>query len=438
MNPNKWTNEYKNKLLDVKDAVKHIKTGDYVFAGAFGGQPITIENEIVKQRTRLKPLTICQGPVFGHTTRLIEPGMEGFFHYISLFSTKEVKIAIKEKRAEYVPCFFSEQPDYVEKYFSPKGVPDVACIQVSPPDESGFCSLGVSVDIARRAADCSKLVIAEINEQMPRVHGDSFIHISKLNYIVENNSALPEIKVPEGDGISNKIGKYVEQFIENGSTLQLGIGTIPNAVLKTLKHKKDLGIHSEMISDGVVDLIKLGVINCHKKSYLPGKIVVTFLIGTKTLYDFVDDNPMIMMAPVSFTNNPNVIAKNDKMISINSALQVDLVGQVASEAINYMQISGVGGQVDFVRGANLAKEGKSIIAFSSTAQKGTISRIVCGLNAGTFTTTSRNDVDYIITEYGVAQLKNRSVRERARLLIKIAHPRFREDLEKEAKKLNLV
>jgi len=392
---------------------------------------------LINQRERLKPLNIVQSLIFGHI-KFIESGMENYFRYISLFSCKEVKIAIKEGRAEYLPCFFSEQPNYVERYFSPKGAPDVACVQVSPPDESGFCSLGVSVDLARRAVDCSKLIIAEVNEQMPRVHGDSFIHISKLSYIVENNSPLPEIKVPEGDGISNKIGKYIEKFIENGSTLQLGIGSIPDAVLKTLKHKKDLGIHSEMISDGVVDLVKLGVINCHKKSYLPGKIVVTFLIGTKKLYDFVDDNPMIMIAPVSFTNNPNVIAKNDKLISINSALQVDLVGQVASEAIDYMQISGVGGQVDFVRGANLAKEGKSIIAFPSTAKDGTISRIVCGLNAGTFVTTSRNDVDYIVTEYGVAQLKNKTVKERAKLLIKIAHPKFRENLEKEAKKLNLI
>jgi len=433
-----WEREYKKKLSNVEDVVNNIKPNDYIFMGAFGGQPMAIEEEIIKQRERLKLLTICQGPVFSGHTRLVEPGMEQFFRYISLFSNKEVKKAIKEKRAEYVPCFFYEQPDYIEKYFSPKGVPDVACIQVSLPDNSGFCSLGVSVDVARRAIDCSKLVIAEVNQQMPRVHGDSFIHISKFNYIVEVNSALPEIKVPEGDGISNKIGKYIEQFVENGSTLQLGIGTIPDAVLKTLKHKKDLGIHSEMISDGVVDLVESGVINCHKKSYLPGKLVVTFLIGTKKLYDFVDDNPMIMIAPVSFTNNPNVIAKNDNIISINSALQVDLVGQVASEALNYMQISGVGGQVDFVRGANLAKKGKSIIAFPSTAKNGTISRIVCGLNAGAFITTSRNDVDYIVTEYGVAQLKNKTVRERAKSLIKIAHPEFRENLEEEAKKLNII
>jgi len=432
-----WQKQYQKKLVDIKEAIKQIKPGNYVYMGAFGGQPLAIEGEIIKQRERLKLLTICQGPVFGHT-RLVESGMEQFFRYISLFSTKEVKIAIKEGRAEYVPCFFSEQPNYIEKHFSPTGPPDVACIQVSSPDNSGFCSLGVSVDIARKAADCSKLVIAEINEQMPRVHGDSFIHISKLDYIIENNSPLTEIKVPEGNGISKKIGQNIEKFIEDGSTLQLGIGSIPDAVLKTLKHKKDLGIHSEMISDGVVDLVELGVINCHKKSYLPGKIVITFLIGTKRLYDFVDDNPMIMIAPVSFTNNPNVIAKNDKIISINSALQVDLVGQVASEAINYMQISGVGGQVDFVRGANLAKEGKSIIAFPSTAKNGTISRIVCGLDAGAFITTSRNDVDYIVTEYGVAQLKNKSVKERAKSLIKIAHPEFREKLELEAKKLNMI
>jgi 4-hydroxybutyrate CoA-transferase len=294
------------------------------------------------------------------------------------------------------------------------------------------------VDIARRAADCSKIVIAEINEQMPRVHGDSFIHINKIDYLIKNNHPLPEINIPKEDGVGSKIGQYIGDLIEDGSTLQLGIGAIPDAVLRTLNHKKDLGIHSEMISDGVVDLVESGVINCSKKTFMPGKIVVTFLIGTKKLYDFVDDNPMIMIAPVSFTNNPNIIAQNDKMVSINSALQVDLVGQVASEAINYLQISGVGGQVDFVRGANLAKEGKSIIAFPSTAKDGKISRIVCGLNAGTFVTTSRNDVDYIVTEYGIVQLKNKSVWERAKALIKISHPKFREKLELEAKKLNII
>jgi len=437
MNRNKWTKEYKNKLLDVKDAVKHIKTGDYVFVGAFGGQPIAIEEELIKQKERLKSLTIVQGTVFGQA-KLLKPGLEKYFRYISLFSTKEVRIAIKEGRAEYVPCFFSEQPEYIEKHFSPNGSPDVACVQVSVPDEKGFCSLGVSVDVARKAVDCSKLVIAEINNFMPRIHGDSFIHISRIDYIVENNHPLPEIKVPEGDEISDKIGQYIGDLIEDGATLQLGIGTIPDAVLKTLKHKKDLGIHSEMISDGVVDLIESGVINCSKKTFMPGKIVVTFLIGTKRLYDFVNDNPMIMIAPVSFTNNPNIIAQNDKMISINSALQVDLTGQVASEAINYMQISGVGGQVDFVRGANLAKEGKSIIAFPSTAKDETVSRIVCGLSPGTFVTTSRNDVDYVVTEYGAVQLKGKSVRERAKALIKIAHPKFRKNLEEEAKKLNIV
>jgi 4-hydroxybutyrate CoA-transferase len=431
-----WKTICKNKLLSVKEAVEKIKPKSYVFMGAFGSQPKGIEKELVNQSERLKPLTIVQGTVFG-TTALLDPRMKNYFRYISLFSTKEVRIAIKEGRAEYLPCLFSEQPEYIEKYFSPNGGPDVACIQVSPPDNSGFCSLGVSVDVARKAADCSKMVIAEINNNMPRVHGDSFIHVNNIDYLIENHSPLPEIKVIEADTISSKIGEYIGELIDDESTLQLGIGTIPDAVLKTLKHKKNLGIHSEMISDGVVDLIETGVINCTKKTYMPGKIVVTFLIGTKKLYDFVNDNPMIMISPVSYTNNPNIIAQNSKMVSINSALQVDLVGQVASEAIQYMQISGVGGQVDFVRGANLAKDGKSIIAFPSTAKKGEISRIVCGHNSGTFITTSRNEVDYVATEYGIAKLKNRTVRERAKSLIAIAHPKFREDLENEAKDLNI-
>ena len=432
-----WETHYKKKLLSTKEAIEKIKPGSYIFMGAFGGQPKAIEKELVNQRERLKPLTIIQGTLFS-STELLTPGMEKYFRYISLFSTKDVRIAIKEGRADYVPCFFSEQPEYIEKYFSPKGVPDVACIQVSTPDRSGFCSLGVSVDVARKAADCSKMVIAEINNYMPRVHGDSFIHVSKIDYLIENHSPLPEISVSEDGDVSSRIGGFIGDLIDDGTTLQLGIGTIPDAVLGTLRHKKDLGIHSEMISDGVVDLVEAGIINCSKKTFMPGKIVVTFLIGTKKLYDFVDDNPMIMIAPVSYTNNPNIIAQNYKMVSINSALQVDLFGQVASEAIDYMQISGVGGQVDFVRGANLAKDGKSIIAFPSTAKNGEISRIVCGINAGTFITTSRNDVDYVVTEFGVAHLKNKSVRERAKSLIAITHPKFREDLKKEAEKLNIL
>jgi 4-hydroxybutyrate CoA-transferase len=259
-----------------------------------------------------------------------------------------------------------------------------------------------------------------------------------MDYLIENNCPLPEIVIPNESLFAKKIGEYIGDLIEDGSTLQLGIGTIPNAVLKILKHKKNLGIHSEMISDGIVDLVESGVINCSKKTFMKDKIVITFLIGTKKLYKFVDDNPMVFIAPVSFTNNPNVIAKNDKMISINSALQVDLTGQVVSEGINYMQISGVGGQVDFVRGANRSKNGKSIIALPSTAKKDTISRIVCGLNEGAFITTSRNDVDYIITEYGVAKLKNKTARERAKSLIKISHPKFRDALEEEAKQNRLI
>jgi 4-hydroxybutyrate CoA-transferase len=432
-----WEKSLKNKLLKAEDAVRNIKPNDYVFFGSFGGQPTAIEKELVKQKKTISPLTIVQGSVFGNAN-LVKPGLEKYFRYISLFSTKEVRIAIAENRAEYVPCFFSKQPEYIKKYFSPEGGLDIACVQLSPPDDRGFCSLGVSVDVAKEAVDCSKVVIAEINEQMPRVHGDSFIHINEIDYLIKHNTNLPEISIPKEDDTATKIGEYIGEMIENGSTLQLGIGTIPDAVLRTLKNKKDLGIHSEMISDGVIDLVKSGVINCSKKTYMKGKIVITFLIGTRKLYDFVDDNSMIMIAPVSFTNDPYIIAKNKKMISINSALEVDLTGQVASECIDYMQISGVGGQVDFVRGANLAENGKSIIAFPSTAKNGTISRIVVGLEAGKFVTTSRNDVDIIVTEYGVAQMKNKTVKERAISLIKIAHPNFRETLKERAKKLNLI
>lgn len=302
-------------------------------------------------------------------------------------------------------------------------------IQVSPPDHSGYCSLGVSVDYTMTTAKHAKTVIAQVNSSMPRTLGDSFLHVSEIHAFVEHNAPLIELKPPSITEVEQKIGDNCAALIADGDTLQLGIGSLPDAVLHALKDKKDLGIHSEMISDGVVELVDSGVINCSRKTLHQGKIVVSFLMGTPRLYDFVHDNPMVYMAPVEYTNDPYVIRKNDNMISINSCVQVDLYGQVCSESVGLKQISAVGGQVDFVRGANMSKGGKSIIAMPSTAAGGRISKIVAQLDEGAAVTTNRNDVNYIVTEYGVAKLKGRTLRERAKALIEIAHPDFRPALK---------
>lgn len=305
---------------------------------------------------------------------------------------------------------------------------DVALVQVTTPDEHGYCSFGIANDYTRDAAKAAKIIIAQVNDNMPRVMGDSFIHISDIDYIVEGTQPIIEVKSASIGEVERKIGENCATLIQDGSTLQLGIGAIPDAVLLFLDDKKDLGIHSEMISDGVVDLVEKGVINNSKKSIHQGKIVLTFLMGTKKLYDFANNNPMIESYSVGYVNNPLVIMKNNKMVSINSCLQVDFMGQVSSESIGIKQISGVGGQVDFVRGCNMSEDGISIIAIPSTAAKGKISRIVSNLDLGAAVTTSRNDVNYIVTEHGVAKLKGKSLRERARALINIASPDFKDGL----------
>ena len=315
---------------------------------------------------------------------------------------------------------------------------DIALVQVSPPDRHGFCSLGVSVDASRAAVETARRVIALVNPQMPRAHGDALVHVSRFAATVETNEPLPEHPRPQLTEIERSIGRHVAELIEDGSTLQMGIGAIPDAVLLFLKGKKDLGIHTEMFSDGVVALAEAGVVTNKKKTINTGKFVATFLMGTRKLYDFVDGNPDVVMQPVDYTNDPAVIGQHENMVSINAALQVDFMGQVNAEMIGRNQFSGVGGQVDFVRGASRSRGGKSIIALPSTAAKGTVSRIACALDAGAAVTTSRNDVHYIVTEYGTADLRGKSIRERAKALIGIAHPDFREKLTAQAKEQGLL
>jgi 4-hydroxybutyrate CoA-transferase len=312
--------------------------------------------------------------------------------------------------------------------------PNVALLHLSPPDEHGFCSFGISVDYTKPTAEIADICIAQINKNMPRTMGNSFIHVSDLDYIAEHDAPIIELQPPQISEVETAIGRNCASLVRDGDTLQLGIGAIPDAVLLFLKDKRDLGIHSEMISDGVLNLVEAGVITNRRKNLNPGKSVVTFLMGTRRLYDYVHNNPAIQMMPVDYVNNPAVIAQNDNLVSINSCVQVDLFGQVVSESVGLRQISGVGGQVDFVRGANMSKNGRTIMAMPSTAQGGKVSKIVALIDTGASVTTSRYDVDYVITEHGIAQLKYKTLRDRARELIGVAHPDFRQPLVEEFEK----
>lgn len=421
-----WKEKYRNKILSPEDAVKHIPSNSRVVVGHAVGEPAVLLDAMVDQKEQFENVEIVHMVPMGKAAYTKE-GMEKHFRHNAFFVGRATRDAVLHGRADYTPCYFNEVPGH----FTTDLPVDVALIQLSPPDEEGWCSFGTSVDYTLPATKAAKMVIAEINPHMPRTHGQSLIHLDDLDILVEVDYPIPVLPPPAIGDVECAIGEHCAQLIQDGDTLQLGIGAIPDAVLLFLKEKKDLGIHSEMISDGVVELVEAGVVTCNKKNHLPGKIVVTFLMGSERLYRFVHDNPMVEMLSVDIVNDPRVIMLNDNLVSINSAVQVDLMGQVASESIGPMQISGVGGQVDFVRGANWSKGGRSIIAMPSTTGKGKVSKIVLNLDEGSAVTTSRNDVDYVITEYGIAHLKGKTLGQRAEQLISIAHPDFREDLKKQ-------
>ena len=424
-----WRKEYAEKIVSVEEAVRHVQSGNRIVCTHACGEAQALTDELVRQADRLENVEIVHMVAMGKAP-YCQPGMEKHFRHNALFVGGSTRKAVEEGRGDYTPCFFHEIP----KLFTDGTLPvDVAFLQLSEPDENGVCSYGVSVDYTQPAAEAAKLVIAQINKNMPYTYGNG-INLKDIDYIVEKDEPLIELQPPKIGETEHKIGEYVASLIHDGDTLQLGIGAIPDAVLSFLGDKKDLGIHSEMFSDGVVDLARKGVITNKKKTIDQGKFVSCFLMGTKKLYDFVNNNPDVLMERVDYTNDPFVVAKIDNIISINSAMQVDLMGQVNAEMIGYKQFSGVGGQVDFVRGASRAKGGKAIIAMPSTAGHGKISKIVPLLDEGAAVTTSRNDVDYIITEFGIAPLKGRTLRQRAIALIKIAHPDFREGLIAEFEK----
>ncbi|NLI53626.1 MAG: acetyl-CoA hydrolase/transferase family protein [Clostridiales bacterium] len=424
-----WESRYHSQITTLEEAVKKIKSGDRVIVEHACGEPSELLAAMVDNAEAYRDVEVVHMVAMGKAL-YAQPGMEKHFRHNSIFVGGTTRDAIASGRGDFTPSYFSEIP----KLFSTTLPVDVALITVSPPDEEGKFSLGVSVDYTLAAAKAAKLVIAQVNDQMPYTIGDSFLTADEIDWLIPLSSPVITLPPPKIGEVEEAIGRHCASLVRDGDTLQLGIGAIPDAVLLFLKDKKDLGIHSEMFSDGVVELVREGVITNAKKTLHPGKFIATFLMGTRQLYDFVDHNPDVEMHPVDYVNHPAVIAKNDNMVSINSCVQVDLMGQVAAESIGYKQISGVGGQVDFIRGAALSKNGRAIIAMPSTAAKGAVSRIVALLDEGAAVTTTRNDVDYVITEYGIAPLKGRSLRTRARNLIRIAHPDFQPTLQREFEK----
>jgi len=417
--------QYKKKVRTAQDAVKIVKSGNRVVFSHACGEPRLLPGALVKRAKQLQDVEIVHMVPMGEAL-YCRPEYAKSFRHVALFSGAPTREAIWDNRGDYIPYVFSEIPFL----FNSTLPVDVAMVSVSPPDNNGFCSLGVSVDYTKSAVESAKTVIAEVNKTMPRTHGDSFIHVSDIDYFVEVDVPIAELKSVELTEVEKNIGKHVAELIDDGCCLQLGIGGIPDAVLFYLTDFKDLGIHSEMISDGVKNLVEKGVITGRRKTLHKGKIIVNFLMGTRGFYNWADDNPNIEMRTVDYTNNPYIIAQNKKMIAINSALEVDLLGQICADTLGAKQFSGVGGQLDFVRGARLSEGGKAIIALPSSA-KGA-SRIVSTLKTGAAVTTSRNDVDYVVTDFGIASLKGKTVRERMRSLINIAAPEAREELTKKA------
>jgi 4-hydroxybutyrate CoA-transferase len=418
-----WKTLYEQRKMTAQEAVSKIKSGDRVVIGHAVSEPSYVIDAMVANAQAYENVEIVHMVAMGKC-EYAKPEMAGHFRHNALFVGGATREAVASGRGDYTPCFFYEIP----RLFSTTLPVDVALVTVTPPDENGMCSLGVAVDYTMAAVKQAKLVIAQVNDRMPYTGPYSLVSVADIDCFVEHSAPIIELAPPKIGEVERSIGEHCASLIHDGDTLQLGIGAIPDAVLMFLKDKKDLGIHSEMFSDGVVDLANAGVITNRKKNLNPGKFVAAFLMGTQKLYDFVDKNPDLEMRPVDYVNDPVVVAQNDNIVSINSCVQVDLMGQVASESVGLKQISGVGGQVDFVRGAAMSKGGRSIIAMPSTAAKGTLSKIVPLLDEGAAVTTSRNDVDYIVTEYGVAHLKGHTLRQRARALIGIAHPDFRAQL----------
>ena len=435
---NDWKIKSPHKFESLKKVFDHIRRGDTIFIGSACAEPQHLVQEMIRY-VKSNPKAFFDAEVLHVRSLGVAPyATEKFkqtFRHNSFFIGDSTRSAVNKGLADYTPIFLSQVPDLFRRGLARV---DIALIQTSPPDNHGYMSLGISVDIVKAATKKAKLVVAQINQYMPRVHGDTFIHIDEVDYLVPYDELLMEYQ-PEADtDIARQIGRYVSRLIEDGDTIQVGYGRIPNAVLSHLSDKKHLGVHSELITDGVIALIQKGVIDNSRKTVNRGKTVATFCMGHKDTYDYLDDNPAIDFRTVDYTNDPLIIARQDNMVAINSALEIDLTGQATAESIGTMSHSGVGGQADFMRGAVLAKGGKAILALQSTAASDVASRIVPCLKQGAGTTLIRGDIRYVVTEYGIAYLHGKNMRERAMELIGIAHPKFRSWLIEEAKKLGLI
>ncbi|NHJ20848.1 MAG: GNAT family N-acetyltransferase [Candidatus Lokiarchaeota archaeon] len=434
------TKKYKRKHVNVEDAIKrYIKPGDRIFIDSGCSEPINLTSKLIELGPQLSDVEMI------HFISLSDldyyktaGGKEDLFRHNVFFISENLRDAVKHGLADYTPMLLSDIPKFFERGQMHL---KTALIQVSPPDEFGFCSYGINVDIAKPIAESAEFVIAEINPKMPRTLGDSFIHMDDIDAFVIADHDIIEFTYDPPDETVTKIGKYVASLIEDESTIQTGIGTIPNAVLAELDDKKDLGVHSEVFSDGIVDLVEKGVITCKKKSIHKGKIICSFVMGSRKLYDFVDNNPFVEFHPSNYCNDPFIISQNKKQVAINATLTIDLTGQVNADSLGHVFYSGIGGQVDFVRGANHSKDGKPIAVLPSTAtlKDGTvISRIVPYLEPGSGVVITRGDIHYVVTEWGIAYLFGKSIRERVLQLVNVAHPDFREELLGYAKKINYV
>ena len=413
------------KIVSAQEAVKVIKSNDRIYIQAAAAVPQILINAMTERASELKNVEVCHLHIEGKTP-YANPDLRDSFHVNSFFVGHNVRHTLTEGNGSYTPVFLSELPLLFKRNILPL---DVAFIHVSVPDKHGYCSLGVSIEATLAAIENAKTVIAQVNPQMPRTHGDGIIHHTEIDLFVECDETIPTHYLPESTEVENKIGDHVASLIEDRSTLQMGVGVIPNAVLSRLTNHKDLGLHTEMFSDGAIDLILKDVINGNYKGVTPGRALATFIMGSKRLYEYVDDNPFIELRTSDYVNDINIIKQNPKMVAINSAIEVDVTGQVCADSMGSKIYSGVGGQMDFIRGASLSDGGKAIIALPSITKKG-ISRIVPSLKPGAGVVTTRAHVHYIITEYGIANLYGKTIKDRVKALVNIAHPNHRESIEK--------
>jgi acyl-CoA hydrolase len=419
-----WTEEYRSRLRTADEALAVVKSGDRVYIHQGCGEPEDLVQAMVRRGRELLDVEVVHLGTMG-SADYANPEFEGHFRVNAFFVGANVRTAVQAGRGDYIPIFLSE----VEELLRSGAMPiDVALIQCCPPDHYGYMSLGTGIDITLTAAKHARQVIVEVNDQCPRTLGDAFLHVSKADALVEASHPLAEYRQPEIGEVHRAIARHIASLIPDGATLQTGIGAIPDAVLQELAGHRDLGIHTEMCPDGVMELIRKGVVNNERKTIHPHKVIAGFVLGTKPLFDFIHDNPIFEFHPSSYTNDPFIIAQNDRMVAINSAIEIDLTGQVCADSLGHMLYSGVGGQVDFIRGAARSRGGLPIIGLPATAKDDKVSRITAELQPGAGVVTSRADVHYVVTEFGVAYLHGKNMRQRAEALIQIAHPDFRDAL----------